>query len=172
MPTITFGVLYCFFVISHDRRRILHFNITKHPTSSWITQQLRKAFPFETAPRFLIYDRDAKYATEGPAAIRSLKINGARTSFASPWQNAVVERWVGSCGSELLDHVIVLNERHLKRLLSDYVSYHEDRNHLGLEKGTPGRRTRCETFGSLGQLRKEISASSPHPCATEIGGDQ
>jgi putative transposase len=79
-----------------------------------------------------------------------LKINGVRTSFASPWQNAVAERCVGSCGSELLDHVIVLNERHLKWLLSEYVSYyHEDRTHLGLEKGTPGRRTRCETFGSV-----------------------
>ena len=72
-PTITFGVLYCFFVISHDRRRILHFNVTKHPTSSWIIQQLREAFPFESAPRFLIFDRDAKYGLEVPAAVRSLK---------------------------------------------------------------------------------------------------
>jgi putative transposase len=91
VPTITFGVLYCFFVISHDRRRILHFNITKHPTSSWIIQQLREAFPFATAPRFLIHDRDAKYGTEVPAAIRSLKINAVRTSFESPWQNGVAE---------------------------------------------------------------------------------
>ena len=81
VPTITFGVLYCFFVISHDRRLILHFNITKYPTSSWIIQQLREAFPFATAPRFLIHDRDAKYGTEVPAAIRSLKINAVRTSF-------------------------------------------------------------------------------------------
>ena len=86
VPTITFGVLYCFFVICHDRRRILHFNITKHPTSSWIIQQLREAFPFGTAPRFLIHDRDAKYGTEVPAAIRFLNINAVRTSFASPWQ--------------------------------------------------------------------------------------
>jgi len=150
VPTITFGVLYCFFVISHDRRLILHFNITKYPTSSWIIQQLREAFPFATAPRFLIHDRDAKYGTEVPAAIRSLKINAVRTSFESPWQNGVAERWVGSCRSELLDHVIVLNERHLKRLLSKYVSYyHEDRTHLGLGKGTPACRTRCETFGSV-----------------------
>src|SRR5260221_4635769 len=81
VPTITFGVLYCFFVISHDRRRILHFNVTKHPTSSWIIQQLREAFPFGAAPRFLIQDRDAKYGTEVRAAIRSLKINAVRTSF-------------------------------------------------------------------------------------------
>src|SRR5437588_5518341 len=86
VPTITFGVLYCFFVIRHDRRRILHFNVTKHPTSCWIIQQLREAFPFGAAPRFLIHDRDAKYGTEVPAAIRSLKINAVRTSFESPWQ--------------------------------------------------------------------------------------
>jgi len=84
VPTITFGVLYCFFVIGHDRRRILHFSITKHPTSSWIIQQLREALPFASAPRFLIHDSDAKYGTEVPAAIRSWKINAVRTSFASP----------------------------------------------------------------------------------------
>ena len=150
VPTITFGVLYCFFVIRHDRRRILHFNITRHPTSSWIIQQLREAFPFGTAPRFLIHDRDAKYGTEVPAAIRFLNINALRTSFASPWQNGVAERWVGSCRRELLDHVIALNERHLKRLLSEYVSYHhEDRTHLGLSKETPGCRTRCVTSGRV-----------------------
>jgi putative transposase len=77
-PTITFGVLYCFFVISHDRRRILHFNITKHPTSSWIIQQLREAFPFESASRFLIFDRDAKYGLEVPVAIRCLKMRPVR----------------------------------------------------------------------------------------------
>ena len=87
VPTISFGVLYCFFVIRHDRRRILHFNITKHPTSGWIIHQLREAFPFGASPRFLIHDRDAKYGTEVPAAIRSLKINAARTSFESPWRN-------------------------------------------------------------------------------------
>jgi hypothetical protein len=72
VPTITFSALYCFFVISHDRRRILHFNVTKHPTSLWIVQQLREAFPFESAPRFVIFDRDAKYGLEVPAAVRSL----------------------------------------------------------------------------------------------------
>src|SRR4030081_3222095 len=131
VPASMFDVLYCFFVIRHDRRLILHFNITKHPTSSWIIQQLREAFPFATAPRFLIHDRDAKYGTEVPAAIRSLKINAVRTSFESPWQNGVAERWVGSCRGELLDHVIALNERHLKWLMSEYVLYHEDRIHLG-----------------------------------------
>jgi haloalkane dehalogenase len=132
------------------RRRILHFNVTKHPTRCWIVQQLREAFPFEAAPRFLIHDRDAKYGTEVPAAIRALKINAVRTSFESPWQNGVAERWVGNCRRELLDHAIALNERHLKRLLSEYVSHHhEDRTHLGLGKETPGCRTRCVTSGRV-----------------------
>jgi putative transposase len=125
IPTVTFGVLYCFFVIAHDRRRILHFNVTKHPTSLWIVQQLREAFPFESAPQFLIFDRDGKYGVEVPAAVRSLKINPIRTSFESPWQNGVAERWVESCRQDLLDHIIAVNERHLKRLLSDYVRYYK-----------------------------------------------
>jgi hypothetical protein len=86
VPTITFGVLYCFFVISHDRRRILHCNVTPHPTSLWVVQQLREAFPYESASRFLIFDRDAKYGTEVPAAIRLMRIQCVRTSVESPWQ--------------------------------------------------------------------------------------
>ena len=74
VPTITFGVLYCLFVIGHDRRQILHFNVTKHPASRWIEQQLREAFPFESAPGFLIFDRGSKYGAEVPAAVRSLTI--------------------------------------------------------------------------------------------------
>lgn len=141
VPTITIGLIYCFFVIGHDRRRILHFNVTKHPTSRWIVQQLRQVFPFNAAPRFLIFDRDAKYGLEVPAAIRSMNIGAVQTSYRSPWQNGVAERWVESCRRDLLDHVIAINERHLKRLLSDYVRYyHEDRTHLGLAKQTPGRR--------------------------------
>lgn len=142
VPTIRFGVLYCFFVIAHDRRRILHFNVTKHPTSLWVVQQLREAFPFGSAPQFLIFDRDKKYGVEVPLAVRSLRIAAVQTSFESPWQNGVAERWIESCRRDLLDHVIAVNERHLKRLLSAYVRYyHEDRTHLGLGKGTPARRT-------------------------------
>jgi transposase InsO family protein len=149
-PTITFGVLYGFFVISHGRRRILHFNVTQHPTSSWIIQQLREAFPFESAFRYLILDRDAKYGLEVAEAIRSLKMNLVRTSFESPWQNGVAERWVESCRRDLLDHIIVVNERHLKRLLSEYVRYyHDDRTHLGLSKETPGGRVRAAAKGRV-----------------------
>jgi putative transposase len=150
VPTVTFGLLFCFFVISHDRRRILHFNVTRHPTSAWIVQQLREAFPYQSAPKYLIFDHDAKYGLEVPAAIQFMKITRIQTSFQSPWQNGVAERWVGSCRRELLDHVIALNERHLRRLLSEYIFYyHDDRTHLGLRKGTPGRRIRSASTGMV-----------------------
>src|SRR5712671_418752 len=150
VPTITFSALYCFFVISHDRRRILHFNVTKHPTSSWIVQQLREAFPFGSAPRFVIFDRAAKDGLEVPAAVRSLSVSPVRTSFESPWQNGVAERWVGSCRRDLLDHIIAVDERHLKRLLAKSIRYyHEDRTHLGLGKGTPDGRTRTIASGHV-----------------------
>jgi putative transposase len=109
VPTLRLSMLYGFFVISHDRRQILHLNVTKHPTSLWVVQQLREAFPFESAPRFLIFDRDGKYGAEVPAAVRSLKIRPIRTSFESPWQNGVAERWIESCRRDLLDHVIAVN---------------------------------------------------------------
>jgi putative transposase len=150
VPTVTFGMLYCFFIISHDRRRILHFNVTKHPTSRWVVQQLREAFPFGSAPRFLIFDRDGKYGTEVPVAVRALKISPVRTSFESPWQNGIAERWVESCRRDMLDHIIAVNESHMKRLLSDYVQYyHEDRTHLGLGKGTPNSRTGSKASGRV-----------------------
>jgi len=150
VPTITFGVLYCFFIISHDRRRILHINVTKHPTSGWIIQQLREAFPFETSRKYLIFDRDQKFGFEVIAAVKATRIIPKRTSFRSPWQNGIAERWVGSCRRDLLDHMVALNERHLKRLLLEYVRYHhEDRTHLGLEKSTPDGRIRSVASGRV-----------------------
>ena len=141
VPTLTFGVLYCFFVIAHDRRRILHCNVTKHPTSAWVVQQLREAFPYDTAPRYLIFDRGSLFNKEVIDTIKDFGIQPRRTSFRSPWQNGVAERWVGNCRRDLPDHVIVLNERHLKRLMNEYVRYyHEDRTHLALAKGTPAGR--------------------------------
>jgi transposase InsO family protein len=141
LPTLTFGVLYCFFVIAHDRRRILHFNVTRHPTGAWVSQQLREAFPYDSAPKYLIFDRGTQFNEEVVATIKSFGIQPKRTSFRSPWQNGVAERFVGNCRRDLLDHVIVLNERHLKRLMNDYVRYyHEDRTHLGLGKETPADR--------------------------------
>ena len=150
VPTITLRVLYCFFIIGHARRRILHFNVMSHPTAGWIIQQLRDAFPYQSAPRFLIFDRDAKHGFEVPIAVRSMALRPVRTSFRSPWQNGIAERWVQSCRQDLLDQVIPLDERHLKRLLSDYVHYyHEDRTLLGLNKGTPAGRVCSAGRGAI-----------------------
>ena len=138
VPTLTFGVLYCFFVIAHDRRRILHCNVTKHPDSAWIIQQLREAFPYDSAPGYMIFDRAANFNGEVIDTVKSFGIQPKRTSFRSPWQNGVAERWVGNCRREVFDHVIVLNQGHLKRLMMEYIRYYqEDRTHLALDKRTP-----------------------------------
>jgi putative transposase len=105
VPTITFQVLYCFFVIAHDRRRILHCNVTRHPTGLWITRQLREAFPFDHSQRFIVHDRDRKFGEAVGSAIIDVALRPVRTSFRSPWQNGVAERWVASCRRDLLDHV-------------------------------------------------------------------
>ena len=141
VPTIKFGMLYCFFVISHDRRRILQCNVTRHPTSAWVIQQLREGFPFDFVPKYLICDRGTNFNAEVVETVKGFGITPKRTAFRSPWQNGIAERWVTSCRRDLLDHVIVLNERHLKRLMTEYIDYyHGDRTHLALQKSTPSGR--------------------------------
>jgi len=151
VPTLTFGVLYCFFVIGHDRRKILRFNVTRNPNALWIVQQMREAWPYAPVHRFLLFDRDSKFGNDVISSARNMGSQPVRTGFRSPWQNGVAERWVGGCRRDLLDHVIVLNERHLKRLMAKYVHYyHEDRTHLGLGKDTPAGRpiAACPSLGS------------------------
>jgi putative transposase len=151
VPTLTFGVLYCFFVIGHDRRKILRFNVTRNPTAFWIVQQMREAWPYSAAQRFLLFDRDAKFGNDVVSSVKQMGSLPIRTAFRSPWQNGVAERWVGNCPRDVLDHVIVLNERHLKRLMTEYVRYYyEDRTHLGLAKDTPTGRPPgiCPAVGS------------------------
>jgi transposase InsO family protein len=147
VPTLTFGVLYGFFVIAHGRRQILHFNVTQHPTSAWVSQQLREAFPYDTAPKYLIHDCDSIFNTEVVETMKVVGLKSVHTTFKSPWQNGIAERFVGSCRRDLLDHVIVLNERHLKRLMAEYVRYYgDDRTHLGLDKQIPaGRKAATDT---------------------------
>jgi hypothetical protein len=118
VPTLSLKVLYGFFVIEHGRRHVLHFNATFNPTAAWVIQQLREAFPFDTAPRHLLFDRDAIFR---PAVVRFVKAMGTkprRIPYRSPWQNPVAERWIGSCRRELLEHAV----------------------HLGLNKDTPNKR--------------------------------
>jgi putative transposase len=141
VPTRTFRILYCFFVIEHGRRRILHFNVTEHPTSAWIVQQLRDAFPESSPYRYAIFDRDSKFGADVIDLLESSGVKPKRTSPLSPRQNGMAERWIGSCRRELLDHVIALNESHLRRLIRDYISYYQaDRIHDSLDKDSPENR--------------------------------
>jgi putative transposase len=142
VPTLTFGVLTCFFVIAHDRRRVLHFNVTLHPTAAWGSQQLHEAFPYDIAPNDLLHEPDAIFGTEVMATIEVLGLKSKRTAFKSPWQNSVEGCFVGNCRRDLLDHVILLNAQHLKRLITECVHYyHDEHTNLGLSKETPAGRT-------------------------------
>jgi transposase InsO family protein len=140
VPTERFQLLYVWFVVDHDRRRVIHFSVTTNPTASWVIQQLREAFPSDGALPFLLYDRDSIFSAEVTSTIRNLGIEPVRTAYRSPWQNPFAERWVGTCRRELLDHVIVFGERHLRRLLADYVAYYNfERVHTVLGDSPNGR---------------------------------
>ncbi len=141
VPTIRLRVLYVFFVIHHGRRHILHFNATYNPTAQWVIQQLREAFPFDTAPKYLIFDRDSIFNKDVVRFIKSVGTKPSRTAYRSPWQNPVAERWIGSCRREMLDHVVVFGERHAVQLVRSFVDhYHADRGHMGLGGNVPDRR--------------------------------
>ena len=141
VPTVTFRVLYCFFVIEHGRRRILHCNVTRHPSADCVMQQLREAFPEASPYRYAILDRDSIFGAEVFAFLKATGLMPKRASVRAPWQNGIAERWIGSCRREILDQVIALNEEHLRRILREYVSYYqEDRVHDSLDKDTPHHR--------------------------------
>jgi putative transposase len=140
VPTARFRLLYVWFAIDYGRRRILHFNVTENPTSRWVVQQLRETFPDEPTDRFMIYDNDAIFSPAVTHAIKSFEIDPKRTAFRSPWQNGTAERVVGSVRRELLDHVVVLNEGHLRRILREYVDYYNDeRVHTSIRDSSVGR---------------------------------
>jgi transposase InsO family protein len=137
-PTIRFQVLYVFLVLAHDRRRILHFNVTAHPTSEWTGQQLREAFPYAQVPHYLLRDRDAIFGREFQQQVRDMGICEVLSAPRSPWQRAYIERVIGSIRRECLDHVIVFHESSLRRTLKLYFEYyHRSRTHLSLGKDTP-----------------------------------
>jgi transposase InsO family protein len=138
VPTATFRVLYVFFVLAHDRRRVLHFNLTEHPSAVWTAQQIVEAFPEDTAPKHMVRDRDGIYADQFRRRVSGIGIDEVLTAPQSPWQNPYAERLVGSVRRECLDHMIVLGEQHLRRILSAYFSYyHKSRTHLSLGKDAP-----------------------------------
>ena len=141
VPTIRFQVLYVFLVLAHDRRRIVHFNVTAHPTAEWTAQQLREAFPFEQVPKYLLRDRDRIFGSDFTKQVKDFSIEEVLSAPHSPWQRAYIERVIGSIRRECLDHLIVFNEGSLYRHITAFTKYyHETRTHLSLEKDTPGSR--------------------------------
>jgi putative transposase len=137
VPTATCRLLFVLVILAHERRRIVHVAVTDHPTAAWTAQQLREAFPWNDAPKYLIHDRDTAFhawATTAPA----IGINDVITAVRSPWQNAYAERLIGSIRRECLDHIIIGNERGLRRVLHAYVTYYlRSRTHLSLDKDAP-----------------------------------
>lgn len=138
VPTISLRVLFVFLVIEHQRRRILHFAVTEHPTAEWTAQQVLEAFSEQDAKRYLIRDRDSIYGHVFRSRVESLGLSEVITAPRSPWQNAYVERLIGSIRRECLDHMIIFNHRHLQQILRKYLDYyHRSRTHLALEKEAP-----------------------------------
>ncbi len=142
VPTISFRLLYVFVVMVHVRRRVLHFNVTDSPAARWTGQQIIEAFPYDTAPRFLLRDNDGIYGADFVRRINSMGIKQVTTAYKSPWQNPYVERLGGSLRRECLDHVIVFNERHLRCAVRSYLDYyHNCRTHKGLDGDCPEPRS-------------------------------
>jgi transposase InsO family protein len=138
VPTLSFRIIYVFLVLAHDRRRVLHFNVTEHPTAEWTAAQLVQAFPYDTAPRYLLRDRDRIYGESFRMQAANMQITEVLTAPRSPWQSPFVERLVGSIRHECLDHIVVLGEESLRRTLRSYFEYYRDsRCHLALNKDSP-----------------------------------
>ncbi len=156
VPTATFRLLFGLIVLHHERRQIVHFGVTVNPTMAWVAQQIREAFPWETKPRYLLRDRDAVYGVEFRDRVVSMGIEEVITAPRSPWQNPYVERVIGTLRRECLDHVIIINEGHLRRILRSYLDYyHGSRTHLSLCKDTPyGRPVQPASSGKVVSLPK------------------
>ena len=138
VPTITFRVLYIYLVLRHSRRLVIHFNITTNPTAQWTAQQIVEAFPYDQSPGFILRDRDGTYGELFRERVKHMGIEEVLIAPRAPWQNPFAERIIGSIRRDCLDHVIVLNEGHLHRILSEYFTYyHEARAHLSLERNSP-----------------------------------
>ena len=150
-----FRPLYAFVVVALGPRRVVHVGATRHPTAAWVAQQLREATPFDQRPRYLVRDRDSKY---GPAFVRVAAASGIaerRTAYRAPRQNATCERFLGSVRRECLDHVLVLGEAHLRRVLREYVTYfNQDRPHQGICPHIPGNAAASPVHaGGVGNVR-------------------
>jgi transposase InsO family protein len=171
VPTIRFQILYVFLVLAHDRRRIVHFAVTAHPTAEWTAQQLREAFPWESAPRYLLPDRDRIFGEDFVAQVKAMGIKQVLSAPRSSWQRAYVERVIGTIRRECLDHMIVCNERCLyQHLRSFFDYYHRSRTHLALEKDSPEPRPiqppeagRIIAIPQVGGLHHRYGGGPPEP---------
>jgi transposase InsO family protein len=142
VPTLTFECLFAFLVLGHGRRQLLWFAVTRHPTAEWLAQQIVEAFPWATAPTYLVRDNDCAYGQAFTNRVRAMGIRDRQISPRSPWQNPYVERLIGTLRRECLDHVLIYGERHLRRILTLYSRYYnETRTHLGLGKDAPLQRS-------------------------------
>src|SRR5256884_8156795 len=141
VPTARLRVLFVLVVLAHHRRRVVHFNVTQHPTAHWTAQQIVDAFPDDSAPSYLLRDRDQVYGQQFRHRVKGMRIAEVLTAPHSPWQNPFAERLIGSIRRECLNHVLVLGERHLRRILARYFAYyHLARTHLSLDKDAPDAR--------------------------------
>ncbi len=141
VPTIDFKLLFVFLVLAHERRRVIHFNVTQHPTAEGTATQVAQAFPWDTAPRYLLRDRDRVYGDAFRIQVASMQITEVLTAHQAPWQSPYVERLIGSIRRECLDHIIVINASSLRQTLKSFFEYyHDSRCHLGLNKDSPKTR--------------------------------
>ena len=149
VPTIAFQRLFALLVLGHERRRLLWFAVTRHPTADWLARQITEAFPWDGAPKYLIRDNDRVFGAVFKAHVRAMGIRDRPTSFRSPWQNGYVERLIGSIWRECTDHLLVFNAEHLRRILAKYATYYNEvRTHVSLGKDAPCRRP-VERLGDI-----------------------
>ncbi len=167
VPTAGFKVLYVLVILNHERRKVVHFNVTESPSSKWTAQQVIEAFPWDTVPKYLMRDRDSIYSEAFTKRVKGMGIEEVISAYRSPWQNPFVERLIGSIRRDCLNHMIILNEGHLKRILKSYFEYyHNDRTHLGLDKDAPiertiqqrpGKSAKVIKFPRVGEVRSPLS---------------
>jgi putative transposase len=154
---LLFRPVYVFFVIALASRRVVHVGVTRHPTDAWVAQQLREATPFDQRPRYLIRDNDSKYGQAFTGVAVASSITEARTAYRAPRQNATCERFLGSVRRECLDHLLILGEGQLRRVLREYVRYfNDDRPHQGLAQQVPNGSRQVPTRAAAGSSVRAI----------------
>jgi len=162
VASASFRLLYVMIILAHDRRRIVRFDVTRTPTAGWLARQVTEAFPWDTAPRYLLRDPDSSYGQDFRKQVDAMGITEVVSAARSPWQNAYVERVIGSIRRECLDYIVIFNERHLRRILSSYADYyHRSRTHLSLDKDCPDRARSCHRgVGESSPSRKSMACTT------------